>query len=101
MVGGGSLGAEEEKAGRFRVKVSVSVSASASVCWLALGFWGKRGAAEQAGLDWTGLDRIGQGGWVCGWMGGEVVSFWDAGLRTGWAARGDTEVQEGAKPGIH
>lgn len=28
-------------------------------------------------------------------MGGEVVSFWDAGLRTGWAARGDTEVQEG------
>lgn len=32
---------------------------------------------------------------VCGWVGGEVVSFWDAGLRTGWAARGDTEVQEG------
>lgn len=22
------------------------------------------------------------------WVGGEVVSFWDAGLRTGWAARG-------------
>lgn len=35
------------------------------------------------------------GGLVCGWEGGEVVSFWDAGLRTGWAARGDTEVQEG------
>lgn len=26
------------------------------------------------------------GGWTG--MGGEVVSFWDAGLRTGWAARG-------------
>lgn len=32
-------------------------------------------------------------------MGGEVVSFWDAGLRTGWAARGDTEVQEGGQAG--
>lgn len=31
VVGGGSPGAEEEKAGRFRVKVSVSVSVSASV----------------------------------------------------------------------
>ena len=33
------------------------------------------------------------GGWTG--VGGEVVSFWDAGRRTGWAARGDTEVQEG------
>lgn len=44
------FGAEEEKAGRFRVKVSVSAGA-----WLALGFWGKRGAAEQGrtGLGWA------------------------------------------------
>lgn len=77
---------------------------SASVCWLAgLGLLGGRGGGLQsrAGQGRTGLDWARQGGWVCGWVGGEVVSFWDAGLRTGWAARGDTEVQEGAKPGIH
>lgn len=65
-------------------------------CWLALGFWGKRGGLQsRAGLDWAGPRQERVGGWVCGWKGGEVVSFWDAGLRTGWAARGDTEVQEG------
>lgn len=59
MVDGGSLGAEEEQAGRFRVKVSVSVSVSvsASVWWLLAGFGllGEEGGGCRAGQDWTGL----------------------------------------------
>lgn len=50
---------------------------------LALGFWGKRGVAEQGrtGLDWTGLDRLGRvGGWMDGggWRGRQFLGRWAA-----------------------
>lgn len=96
-VGGGSLGAEEEKAGRFRVKASVS----ASVCWLALGFWGKRGAAEQGrtGLGWARQDRTGWVGvWMGGWGGRQFLGRWAAD-RVG--CKGGYGGTRGAKPGIH
>lgn len=103
VVGGGSLGAEEEKAGRFRVKVSVSVNAS--VCWLLAGFGllGEEGGLQsRAGLDWTGLDRTGQGGWMGVWMGGwggrQFLGRWAAD-RVG--CKGGYGGTRGAKPGIH
>lgn len=68
---------------------------------LALGFWGKRGAAEQGR---TGLGSR-QGGRVCGlggWGGRQFLGRWAAdrvGCKGGWVG---TEVQEGpSRASIH
>lgn len=104
VVGGGSLGAEEEKAGQFRVKVSVSVSVSANVRWLLAGFGllGEEGAAEQGrtGLDWARQDRT---GWVDGWVDGRVGRssvFGTLGCGPG-GLQGGIRRYKRAKPGIH